>query len=96
MEVKKGTAFNLYTDRGHFIVDKDWNILRTDMPFTASGQWQFKGLVDRYGRAVPVLEGSCRFKNGKGRYHVIDLDHGTYRQWNDRVTGISIIKERKA
>lgn len=33
------------------------------------------------------IRNNMRFKNGKGRYYVVDYDHGTQRIWGDRAVG---------
>lgn len=66
---------------------------------TFSNQWKLQGFshvrrnefisLARIRDDSSVLERMIwRFKNGKGQYTVRDLDHGTTRQWGERVLGV--------
>ena len=58
-----------------------------------SGEWRLMGFAPllRFGGIGDLQPGSeilgqnMRYKNGRGRYVAIDMDHGTLRQWSDRV-----------
>lgn len=64
--------------------------------------WQVMGIrplepFGRLGRLIPVSEAAklknFRFKNGRPRYTIQDLDHGTIRTvGNARVHGVSIVE----
>jgi hypothetical protein len=55
-----------------------------------SGGWRFVGVVKQlpFGRLGPIIPPEkvleikdWLFKNGKPKYRVIDIDHGTVRVW---------------
>lgn len=58
-----------------------------------SHQWRLVGLAQTlpFGRTGPVqsaftlLDHEMRYRNGRGRYVAVDMDHGTMRQWGDRI-----------
>lgn len=58
-----------------------------------SREWRLMGFAPllRFGGigtiepANKILGRDMRYKNGRGRYVAIDIDHGTLRQWSDRV-----------
>lgn len=63
-----------------------------------SNQWRLVGFsaAEAFGRmshAIPTLEfistgkyKDMRFKNDKGKYYVVDFDHGSNRVWGERAT----------
>ena len=70
-----------------------------------SGQWTMRGLarIDNFGNVaerVPFAELAAFIRsgpalthaNGKPRWHVQDVDHGTPRQWGDGITSIRIME----
>jgi hypothetical protein len=72
--------------------------------FVPSGQWKMLGIVPvrggQWGRLIPLGEitpewlaaNPLLYKNGKPRFTVADLDHGTRRIWgNTRYHGIERI-----
>ncbi len=73
--------------RETFAVHADASISRPAIGMAPSGEWKLRGLTDRYGRVVvpfdqlaaklPTLD--LFYKNGKPRYMIADLDHGTSR-----------------
>lgn len=79
----------------YVIRESDLAIIRTDQPdFMPSGKWTLDLLYYVRGRfgvgfklgfkqaiADVALFGGWRFKNGKGRWRVGDVDHGTRREW---------------
>lgn len=83
----------LRTKTETYHVDDDGNIDRPSLPgFKPSGQWRFLGLrrYNNFGRRCeyrsmavmlvnPVRD--LTWKNGKAKWVVCDLDHGTYREW---------------
>lgn len=76
-----------------YTVDDDGDINRPGLPgFTPSGQWKFLGLrrYNNFGKPCeyrgmktllvnPVAD--ITYKNGKPKWVVCDMDHGTYREW---------------
>ena len=64
-----------------------------------SGNWIFRGIVryNNFGHEVERISAkkllemspnelnsiSWTYKNGKGKWHVMDIDHGTYRIWGE-------------
>lgn len=78
-----------------FTVDDTGNIHRPQLKgFKPSGQWKFIGLrrYNNFGnpveyRGFELLKvyppTDLRFKNGKPRWRVCDLDHGTQREWHN-------------
>lgn len=67
-----------------------------------SGGWKFLGLSHVKQNWIISLQTICNspeildkinllYKNGKGQYTVRDLDHGTIREWGDRVISIGWI-----
>ena len=69
-------------------------------PTRFSSEWRLMGFapVLPFGRTGPVqpdyelLDRITRFKNGRGMYVAVDYDHGTVRQWSDRVVNYYQIK----
>lgn len=92
-----------------YIIHDNGDIERTDIPgFKPSGQWKMLGLVGiGRKRYVPLeritrewlAENALRFKNGKPRWTVRDLDHGTMREWGNTdhhgVASIRVIETEK-
>lgn len=81
----------------HYVVDSERNFIKSENgTFSPDGTWKMLG-VERIGpfntlRFIPfnvfwgmVEEGRVewKFKNGKPRYTVRDLDHGTMRVWGN-------------
>ena len=60
-----------------------------------SGNWKLLGfrMIYPFARTgnlinpLEMLDQNMKFKNGKGRYVLVDLDHGTTRQWGDHICG---------
>lgn len=83
-----------------YIVHENGDIQRTDIDHEPSGQWKFRGIrnlrcstlsipleniPEFLDRKPPLL-----FKNGNPRWTVMDIDHGTYREWgNTKYHGIA-------
>lgn len=88
-----------------YIVNELGQIIRTDMIFTPSNSWKFKGISHvKKNLFIPfekltkelVKELSLRYKNGNPQFTVMDVDHGTVRTWgNTKYNGIAsiVIKE---
>jgi hypothetical protein len=75
-----------------FEINKAGQIIRMDMEFTPSDDWKFLGIshVKRrefiaFTQLTPdvIKTLKLRYKNGKPQYTVIDLDHGTRREWGN-------------
>lgn len=90
--------FTVCTKREDFSVTGDGLIFRLTMP-EPSGKWKALALVRRcnFGivETIPFAEWSKRlgsvqwtYKNGKPRYTLRDLDHGTVREWGNYVTRV--------
>lgn len=90
--------YRIQDETGYFDVTDDGNIIRLDQKdFKPSGQWKLRGIVDNRHRMVVhfpslfnwlMMRPSLKLKNGKPRYHVADLDHGTNRVWGSGIIGI--------
>lgn len=91
------------TQRGEcYKVDlKTGNMSQNNFPF--SGGWKFvcfkmfnKGAfihlsdIQNNPKIIEEVSRDWRFKNGSGKYVVRDLDHGTLRQWSERVSNVWI------
>lgn len=83
------------TQQGHYYdIHPNGNIERRDMQFTPSGQWRALGVheIGPFGRLYGredldvLLTRPVTFKNGKPRFYLHDLDHGTHRIWGDGIT----------
>src|SRR5436190_921639 len=99
--------FVLTTPYGNrYLIHENGDIERTDIPsFQPSGSWKMLALVSAvpnrrefiaFSRLSDFLNTApeLRFKNGKPRYTVRDLDHGTTREWgNTAVHGVAHIRE---
>ena len=91
-----------YSSHDYIVDMKTGNIIQRVSLYNGnkfSGQWKFMGLShtrrNEIIRFSTIQENpeiikslSLRFKSGKGQYHVRDLDHGTTREWGERVLGI--------
>ena len=96
------TLYRLETARGSFHILANGNIVRLDIPgFTASGQWKFLGLR-HVRRALFVPFPQCfekplpyplNWKNGNAQWRVVDIDHGTRREWGSPVGRLSFYAE---
>lgn len=77
----------------HMEMDKEGQITRPSINMAEpSGQWKITGAVrmNNFGHIVDrvslkdILSGIIKdwqYKNGKQKWHVTDLDHGTHRIW---------------
>ena len=86
--------YEIMTQSGkYYIIDEENRICRTDMKFTPTSAWRCIGVreVLAFGNRGPIMPLSeaikhdTRFKNGIGKFVMIDCDHGTYREWGDRI-----------
>lgn len=93
-----------YGDR--YLIHDNGDIERTDIPgFVPSGQWKLLAIVSNMANRSEVipfnylsrflsLKPDLLFKNGKPRYTVRDLDHGTMREWgNTKYHGVASMTE---
>ena len=89
--------YGIMTQSGkYYIVDEENRICRLDMKFTPTSNWRCVGFreVLAFGNRGAIISPEelirkdVRFKNGKGRYVMIDYDHGTHREWGDRIVSI--------
>lgn len=83
----------------HYIVNENMEITQYKYNFPNwekpkfSGKWKVKGLAQvlPFGhmgaiQSLDKLVGeNLRFKNGKSKYVLVDVDYGTTRVWGDRV-----------
>lgn len=79
-------------------VNSDQQIIRTDMSLRPTDEWLFAGIlptnttrlkrVVNYQSLKVSLPTALKYKNGKPRYNVVDVDHGTIRVWSDGITNL--------
>jgi len=86
----------IIAERERYTVTADGMIGRPDIGMMPSGKWQVRGAVRRnnFGAQVEFLpfpqcmmltRNQWRYANGKPRWHLRDLDHGTLRDWGNPV-----------
>ncbi len=101
--------FEIVTDRETYLVDDSGNIGRYDrrtgaVSVVPSDSWRVLALVRRcnfgvletipFGQWATRLEAiQWTFKNGKPRYTLRDLDHGTIREWGESVRRVYVKRE---
>jgi hypothetical protein len=84
-------TFQIHTTHETYSVDESGNIGRPAIGMKPSGQWKAIALVAYHNcgsvaEFIPFeqwatrLPASFTYKNGKPRYFVRDLDHGTHRE----------------
>ena len=79
--------------RKYYVIDEQNRICRTDVKFPPTSAWRCIGVreVRAFGNKGPLMslneaiKHDTRFKNGRGKFVMVDLDHGTYREWGDRI-----------
>jgi hypothetical protein len=93
-------AYIVRTERETYTVDDEGNIGRPLIGLKPSGNWKVQGLVRRNNFGVlhyvafadwskqNFAEWSWHYKNGKPKYHLRDLDHGTTREQGSKVLRI--------
>ena len=101
-----GSILYVHTQSGkNFRVHPDGNIQRLDMDHNPSGEWKMQGIIGvrytllhhmiKFGTPeLLVDDGKPRvwtYANGKPRYRLVDLDHGTTRVWGDGITEIRAV-----
>lgn len=84
-----------------YVVHENGDIQRTDLEHKPSGNWKMLGIkVVRGSLFLPLAKITQEwlntypllYKNGNPRYTVMDLDHGTRREWgNTKYHGIRSI-----
>ena len=81
----------LKNGRQRYIIHDNGNIERTDLKnFNVSGQWTLLGLKPYWNsvRYIPWKQIKNRIDKGETvTGYVIDLDHGTTRQWGGQFNG---------
>ena len=80
-----------YYRNGWYKLFKDGRIQKPDGYMSDGKSWEFKGMVRKlpFGNIGPLiprekcfnLPEDIRFKNGKYKYLVVDIDHGSRRIW---------------
>ena len=89
--------YGIMTQSGkYYIIDEQNRINRLDMKFTPSDNWRCVGFreVLAFGHRGTIISPeelirkNVRFKNGKGRFVMVDYDYGMYREWGDRIVSI--------
>jgi hypothetical protein len=89
-------TFTVVTARERYLVDEHGNIGRPQINLAPSGNWKALALIRYHGfgiaETIPfakwperIAELNWRYKNGKPRYHMRDLDHGTTREWGEPI-----------
>jgi hypothetical protein len=88
----KQSTFNIITERETYSVDAGGNIGRPAIGMAPSGQWKILGIVtyNNFGHRtgyvpfpfnhVDMSKIEWRYRNGKPRWRVVDLDHGALRE----------------
>ena len=93
-------------NRERYYIHDNGDIERTDIPgFTVSGKWKAVGVasVHPFARhyephlttlyAIADGQDKAVYKNGRPRYTLVDLDHGTIRVWgNSAHYGIASVR----
>lgn len=78
-------------------VNSDQQIIRTDINHRPSGQWFFVGILPQRAWTLSktityhALKSSVPpllYKNGRPRYSIVDIDHGTTRMWSEGITNL--------
>ena len=78
---------------GWYRLYSDGKIQKPDGYLSDGKSWEFIGLLKiipfgRYGEFIKredcfkIPEKELYYKNGKPRYHVVDIDHGSQRIWS--------------
>ena len=89
--------YGIMTESGkYYIIDEHSRINRLDMKFTPSDGWRCVGFreVLAFRHRGPIMslneamKHDTRFKNGRGKFVMVDFDYGTYREWGDRIVSI--------
>lgn len=96
----------LGTSREEYSVNDSGHIGRPKINLSPSGNWKLLGIERRnnFGRVVEYIPfehipAHCgkgtpmsffRHKNGKGKWRVRDLDHGTVRVWGQTLTYVVV------
>jgi hypothetical protein len=90
--------YEIVTSRETYSLGADGKIGRPEIKMLPSGKWLMLGLYEYRGFGgsfIPLADVLNRldtlpwkYKNGKERFHIRDLDHGTVRQWGESVTCI--------
>ena len=89
--------YKIMTEGGkYYIIDEQNHICRTDGKFTPTSNWRCIGFreVLAFGNRGPIISPEelirkdVRFKNGRGKFVMVDFDHGTCREWGDRIVSI--------
>lgn len=93
--------YRISTQSGRYYeINERSQILRLDVPFTPSDNWTCVGFREilPFNNRGPIItparllerseNGWTRFKNGNGRFVLVDYDHGTIREWGDRIISI--------
>ena len=82
--------------RKYYVIDEQNRICRTDVKFPPTSAWRCIGVreVRAFGNRGPIIplneaiKHDTRFKNGRGKFVMVDFDHGTCREWGDRIVFI--------
>ena len=94
MATHGGKVLYLDTTQGRYVIHADGGIERTDMYHPPSGQWTLVGLMftGRGGGSVALShitpQWVAEHAGELDRWTVLDLDHGTHRQWGSRLRSI--------
>jgi hypothetical protein len=95
--------FEIQTAREDYRVNDAGEISRRCLDWKFSGGWRAIALVrynnfgrqveyigfNDWGQRLPAIE--WQFKNGKPRYTLRDLDHGTVREWGGMVQRVRLL-----
>lgn len=94
-------VYYIQTAQERYLVDAHGFISRPARNLPASKHWRVVSAVrlTYWGRTVErVLFPQCfihplewRFKNGNARWHLVDCDHGNWRQWNEVVFSAGVL-----
>jgi hypothetical protein len=102
----KAMIMIIYTTRESYPVQLKTGYITRDGSKDFSGGWKFVSFrhvkrnewvsLKKIQDDPTILERiDWLYKNGRGQFTVRDVDHGTTREWGDRVLGAYIQKESK-
>ena len=76
-----------YRKHGENAISEQWHLkgFSEILPFNNLGSVKS---IEALSKEATDKYGYCKFKNGRGKYALIDYDHGTTRIWGDRINSV--------